>query len=153
MNKLSERSKRLLLDIKDSSSPTEYLYDLYNSCSSEEKDDLRLAISELVDAGCLHILWADNSPWHTTIKKIPSNITSDTDGKCSMTSTIKIGDNNAISNSIIASNSTIVGSQSSEKSFYEKHPVAIGLLITIGGGLLLMFSFWDTIIATIESMF
>ena len=153
MNQLSETAKRLLLDIKNSQNPTNYLYDLYNTCSLEEKEELMMAINELVDAGYLHVLWADNSPWYTTVRRLSNSITNNANWEFSMNNTVTVGNKNSLSNSFIASNSTIIMDQSSKKSFYERHPVVVGLLITLGGGLIMMFSFWGAIVDAVESLF
>jgi len=60
---------------------------------------------------------------------------------------INIGDNNKIKNANIAERLEI------KKSFYEKHPVICGFLISLVAGIVLLFSFWDRIVNLIEGVF
>lgn len=68
---------------------------------------------------------------------------------------IKIGNNNTIKNSNIAE--TINGGSSqkpnNKKTFYEKHPVICGFLISLVAGVVVLFSFWNSIISWIEGWF
>ena len=59
---------------------------------------------------------------------------------------INIGDNNKIKNANIAERLEINDDQSVKKSFYEKHPVICGFLISLVAGIVLLFSFWDIMI-------
>ena len=61
---------------------------------------------------------------------------------------INIGDNNKIKNANIAERLEINDDQSVKKSFYEKHPVICGFLISLVAGIVLLFSFWDSLIGT-----
>ena len=60
---------------------------------------------------------------------------------------INIGDNNKIKRLEINDD------QSVKKSFYEKHPVICGFLISLVAGIVLLFSFWDRIVNLIEGVF
>lgn len=68
---------------------------------------------------------------------------------------IKIGNNNTIKNSNIAE--TINGGSSqnpnNKKTFYEKHPVICGFLISLVASVVVLFSFWNSIISWIEGWF
>ena len=66
---------------------------------------------------------------------------------------INIGDNNKIKNANIAEKLEINDDQSVKKSFYEKHPVICGFLISLVAGIVLLFSFWDRIVNLIEGVF
>lgn len=62
---------------------------------------------------------------------------------------IKIGDNNKIKNSNIAEK--IEGTAlNEEKRFYDRHPWISGALISLLIGIVLLFSFWKTLITWIE---
>ena len=52
---------------------------------------------------------------------------------------INIGDNNKIKNANIAEKLEINDDQSVKKSFYEKHPVICGFLISLVAGIVLLF--------------
>ena len=64
-----------------------------------------------------------------------------------------INDNNKIKNANIAERLEINDDQSVKKSFYEKHPVICGFLISLVAGIVLLFSFWDRIVNLIEGVF
>ena len=71
---------------------------------------------------------------------------------CYIDKGVIIGDNNKISNSIIAGN--ISSSETmKKKTFFERHPVICGLLISLSAGIVLLFSFWTKIIEFIERLF
>ncbi len=65
---------------------------------------------------------------------------------------IQIGNNNKINNSTIAENIN-KNKQSSKKSWYEKHPMIGGIIISVIAGIILLFSFWEKIVQLIEGAF
>ena len=68
---------------------------------------------------------------------------------------VKIGNNNRIVNSNISESiETGVRAKNSEKKrFIDRHPVICGFLISLIAGFVLMFSFWNEVIAFIERLF
>lgn len=68
---------------------------------------------------------------------------------------VKIGNNNTIKNSNIAEtiNGNTTKPQSNNKTFYDKHPVICGFLISLVAGSVVLFSFWNDIIHWIEGWF
>ena len=65
---------------------------------------------------------------------------------------IKIGNNNKISKSTIAE--SVSGNiEPPKKSWYEKHPVIGGIIISLVAGFILLFSFWKKIGQLIEGVF
>ena len=65
---------------------------------------------------------------------------------------IKIGNNNKMSKSTIdESVSGII--RPPTKSWYEKHPVIGGIIISLVAGFILLFSFWEKIVQLIEGVF
>lgn len=64
---------------------------------------------------------------------------------------IKIGNNNKISKSTIAE-SVSGNSEPPKKSWYEKHPVIGGIIISLVAGFILLFSFWGKIVQFIEGV-
>lgn len=64
---------------------------------------------------------------------------------------IKIGNNNKIKNSIVG-NQNLYG-ESNKKSFTDRHPILISVVITFIFGFLFLFSFWDSIVEYIENNF
>ena len=65
---------------------------------------------------------------------------------------VNIGNNNKIKNTNIAENMEIKEDIIHKKSFYEKHPVICGFLISLVAGIILLFSFWDKLICLIEGI-
>ena len=65
---------------------------------------------------------------------------------------IKIGNNNKISKSTIAE--SVSGNiEPPKKSWYEKHPVIGGIIISLVAGFILLFSFLKKIVQLIEGVF
>ena len=152
--KLSRENEALLYEIFTADNPQDYLRKLFNDCTRQQDAEIRSRLRNLIRDGFISIMWADNIPWHVTINSetadyfdelVPKrNICSKADGG------IIIGNNNLIRNSHIGNKV----SRSEEKlTFYNRHPILCSILISFGVGLLLMFSFWDTIIAFIERFF
>ena len=65
---------------------------------------------------------------------------------------IKIGNNNKIKNSIIAENSKFEGIKQKTK-FAEKHPLIIGIFVSVISGIILLFGFCEGIVEFIEKIF
>ncbi|WP_338546362.1 hypothetical protein V1225_10440 [Emergencia sp. JLR.KK010] len=64
---------------------------------------------------------------------------------------IKIGNNNKISSSTIAN--TVNGNMEfPKKSWYEKHPIIGGIIVSVIAGVILIFSFWADIVKFIEGV-
>ncbi len=66
---------------------------------------------------------------------------------------IKIGDKNKIKKSHIGHKFNQRSNVDKEKSFAARHPVLISMIITLVGGFIYLFSFWESVIAKIESVF
>lgn len=66
---------------------------------------------------------------------------------------IKIGDNNKIKKSIILDKSQLRIVDNAKDDFISKHPVLIGVLISVLAGIVLMFSFWTDVVRFIEGLF
>lgn len=65
---------------------------------------------------------------------------------------IQIGDNNTISNSTISERIETDKESKKKRSFYEKHPIICGFLISLVAGFVLLFSFWGKIISFLEGL-
>ena len=66
---------------------------------------------------------------------------------------VQIGNNNKIKNSLISEKGEIKESPAQKKTFFEKHPIICGFLISLVAGIVLMFSFWEKIIRFLEEVF
>jgi len=73
---------------------------------------------------------------------------------------IKIGNNNKINNSSIGQQVNLKADESengdkepNSKSFSQRHPILLSVIVSIGCGFVLLFSFWKNIINFIESLF
>lgn len=64
---------------------------------------------------------------------------------------IKIGNKNKIKNSVIGSQN--LQGESFKKSFTDRHPILISVIITFLFGFLFLFSLWDSIVEYIENIF
>lgn len=66
---------------------------------------------------------------------------------------IKIGDKNKIKKSHIGHKFNRSTPGDKENSFAARHPILIPIIITLGGGFIFLFSFWDYVITKIENIF
>lgn len=64
---------------------------------------------------------------------------------------VKIGNGNTICDSTIAS--LVQEAVSPKKTFWEKHPLLLGVIGAVIAGVILTFSFWGKIVAFIEGVF
>ena len=155
--KLPSNSQSLLKEIVSADNPVALLSDKFSKATPKEDKELRGILHELKEKKYVKIRWADNKPYHVIINNSARtydeqlseyNVQKQATGSQSIT----IGNNNKISNSTIANNLK-GGETSKNKGFYEKHPVICGFLISLVAGIVLLFSFWNQIIAFIEGLF
>lgn len=146
---MSLDAKELLSELRTVQDPNAWLTRKYQSCTKQEKNSLNEAIGELESLGYLTVFWADDIAYHINIKKDDKV---DSVSKRSSENILIIGNNNKIRNSNIGVNNSIVGEQE-EKRFWEKHPFALALITAIIAAFIMMFSFWDKIVAFIEGLF
>ncbi|WP_242280741.1 hypothetical protein [Bacillus cereus group sp. BfR-BA-01347] len=67
---------------------------------------------------------------------------------------IQMGDKNNIKNSVIGHNNQNIAIQTPEKkSFAEKHPILISVLVSFVVGFILLFSFWKNVVEWVENLF
>ena len=65
---------------------------------------------------------------------------------------IKIGNHNKITNTIISDKSSI-SENSFERNLIQKHPIITGIFIAVVAGFILMFPFWNKIKLFIVNFF
>lgn len=66
--KLPCNSQKMLDDILAADNPVEMLQNRFEACSSQEDDELRRIMGELVEKGYIEVMWANNVPYHVLIK-------------------------------------------------------------------------------------
>lgn len=154
MDQISESAVKTLTEIKNAKNTTEYLRNRFEGSSSEQEEELRSVLRELSRLGCVKIMWADNSPWYVDVdRNLIDTILNQVAGTTEK-GAIKIGNNNTIKNSIISSGAAQVKTTTpAKRTFAERHPVLVSALVSLGIGILLMFSFWDRIISFVENLF
>ncbi|MGG0656455.1 hypothetical protein [Rummeliibacillus pycnus] len=64
---------------------------------------------------------------------------------------IKIGDKNKINGSFIGTQN--IEGESNKKSFTDKHPILVILIIPFLIGFILLFPFWDSIVKYVGNLF
>lgn len=64
---------------------------------------------------------------------------------------IRIGDNNKLKNVIIADNVEKIETSKKKSTFYEKHPILVGIFIALFSGIILRLCFWDNIVRYIDN--
>ena len=153
---LPSNSRSLLKEIVTANNPVSLLCEKFSKASSKEDEELRGILHELIEKGFVKIQWADNIPYRIYIsnsaRTYEEQLAEYYAQKRDLASqSIVIGNNNRIINSSIAGKIESNG-ESKKKGFYEKHPVICGFLISLIAGIVLLFSFWDKIIAYIEGV-
>ena len=162
--KLPSNSTELLNALVNADNPTQELCKRWDEAVGIELDELKGIIGELRQLGYINVNYADNKPYIVTLtnaartyneclveheaERVRQGATYIVD------QSVRIGDNNNINNSNVASRmeSKLVDSISSKK-FSEKHPILISVIIGLITGFVLMFSFWQDIINWIEEVF
>lgn len=146
---MSSEARTLLNELKNAKDPNLYITDKYQSCTKQEKNSLNKTLGELERLGYLSVLWADNIAYFIAFK---NGINDNVNNMNCAENVLIIGDNNKINNSNIGVNNSLVGEQE-KKRFWEKHPLALALIATIIATFIMMFSFWDILVAFIEGLF
>ena len=129
-------------------------YTLTNS----EDAELRSIIRELREEGFINVRWADNVPYFVIINNSARTYNerlqeyeSEKRACVTIDQSVKIGNGNKICDSTIAS--LVQEAASPKKTFWEKHPILTGFIGAVIAGAILMFSFWEKIVAFIEGVF
>ncbi len=156
--KLLSNSRILLNEIINAEKPVDLLCTRLENASAKEEQELMGMLRELQEKGYISIKWADDKPYHVIINN--SAITYEEElieynkqKQCSGTThNITIGNNNKIKDSTIAG-MIVTDGKDEKKSFYERHPVFCGFMISLVAGVILLFSFWQQIINFIEGLF
>lgn len=156
--KLHQNSKQLLDEIIAADNPADMLAKRFDGLTNSEDVELRSIISELCEEGFINVLWADDVPYFVTI-----NNSARTYNEClqeyesekracvNIDQSVKIGNGNKICDSTIAS--LVQERASPKKTFWEKHPILTGVIVSVIAGVILMFSFWEKIVTFIEEIF
>lgn len=66
---------------------------------------------------------------------------------------IKIGDNNKIKKSTIIDNSNSKLEKTTKEIFANRHPILIGIIVSLISSIIMMFTFWDNINKFIKGLF
>ena len=160
--KLPNNSKKLLDELIDSENPTNTLSEKFRNATPEQVQNLRSIVRELSEYGYIQVTrWAGNLPYSVIINNSARTYNErleeyESSKKSSpitiVDNSIKIGDGNVIEKSSFNSNNN--QQQTNEhKNFFEKHPVITGIIVSVIAGVILMFSFWKTIVVWIEGLF
>lgn len=141
---LSPDSERLLDKIVSAGNPTQFLSDSFDNIASEEDDELRSKIRELTQAGYISIpMWADNRPYHVTVNNSAKMYNE------------RLAEHEKMVECVAQKATEVVAlpSQKEKSTFYEKHPIICGFLISLAAGIVLLFSFWMDIVRYMENLF
>ena len=154
---LPSNLRKLLFEIVSSDNPSAFLSRKMDGASAKERDELRGILHELTENGFLHIMWADDKPYHVMINNSARAYEEQLaeyqrKQKSERTESVIIGNNNTINNSFIAG-SINVNESKQPKSFYEKHPVICGISISLVAGIVLLFPFWKKVVEFIRRLF
>lgn len=160
--RIYDNSDILLNDILQADNPTDMLSKCFEGISAREDEELRHLINKLQENGYITVNWANNKPYRIIINKSAISQLKQSDdfkGKKIVyinNQTVTIGNNNKIKCANIAANiekDNADAQNSHKKSFAERHPVIISIIVSFAVGFILLFSFWEKIIAWIERLF
>jgi len=154
---LPTNSRALLKEIVSTENPVALLNKKLDTASPLQKKQLKQILCELKEKGYINIQWANNKPYRIEInnsaRTYEEQLADCKKGQQAFeVQSITIGNNNRIKNSTIAGKMNM-SDMPKTKGFYDKHPVLCGVLISLGVGIVLLFSFWARIIAFIEELF
>ena len=159
--KLPANAEALLHEILQADNPVDMLCERFKGISHTEDDALRGILRQLREEGYININWASNVPYQVIInnsarvydEQLPEyeKINLAQHSAYDVNKSINIEHGNTIKDSTIANK--VVNTSENKKSFYDKHPVICGFLISLVAGIVLLFSFWSKIIEFIEGVF
>lgn len=155
--KLPSNAEKILEEILASDNPSEMLCAKFKCISRKEDEELRSILKQLREEGYINVKWADNIPYYVTVNNAARSYKEyvsaykEQPTVYNINQSITIGDGNAFNESTIASK--IINKPDIKKTFYDKHPVISGFLISLIAGVVLLFSFWEPIIKFIEGVF
>lgn len=156
--RLPQNSKQLLDEIIAADNPADMLAKRFDGLTNSEDAELRSIIRELREEGFINVQWADNVPYFVTINNSARTYNErlqeyESEKRASVTidQSVKIGNGNTICDSTIAS--LVQEAVSLKKTFWEKHPLLLGVIGAVIAGVILTFSFWGKIVAFIEGVF
>lgn len=138
--------------LSTSDNPTEAASGLFEAISHNEDARLRSMFRELTELGLIKVFWADNKPYHVNVYSKESSLF----GGATVVShyadhSVTIGAGAHIENSSIGSFDSRAA-EASKKSVYERHPILCAVGVSFLVGLVLMFSFWQDVIAFLEGL-
>ena len=163
--KLPANSKKLLDEIVRAENPTQLLSNRFDRASGREDEELRSLIKELCQEGYISIpMWSNNRPYHVIV----NNSARKYDERLReyersivqqpyavLNQSVNIGNGNKIIHSSISGNIEQLPEKThsnAKESFYTRHPIICAFLISFVAGLILLFSFWEKIIAYVEGV-
>lgn len=153
---LPSNSRKLLSEIVSADKPAALLREKFKNATVAEDMELRGILHELVEKGFLQINWGDDVPdcviVNNAARTYEEQLAEFERLQNQSQRGIIIGNNNRIRNSVIAESVSDIG-KAKKKTFFEKHPVICGLLISLVAGIILLFSFWQQLIQFIEGLF
>lgn len=160
--KLPSNSRKLLNELLATDNPVELLCRKIEQSSSSEKDELCGILRELREEGYIHVKWASNLPYIVTIHnkartyeerlaEYESELAASKTTYIYHDHSVRIGDGNKINKSVIGSDVDI-SNPPEKKSFWNDHPLLVGIVGAVIAGVILMFSFWESIVAFIEGL-
>ncbi len=159
---LSDKAYRFLVALLKSEDPSDFTRKQFDNASGPYYQDLIIMIQELVKNDFITVNWYDNIPYYVQINRSAKMFVSDKNekpkeeqrGVNTYNNTIVIGNNNNIHNSSVSIGKNYSSAADKTKeSFYQRHPIICGFLISLIAGLVLLFSFWSYIIKFIEEFF
>ena len=159
--KLPGNAEKLLHEILQAENPTKMLCEKFEGISQQEDKMLRAILRQLREEGYINIKWASNVPYYVIINN-SARVYDEQLEECEknmflqqstkyVNERINIGDGNTIIGSSIGNEK--INSLENRKTFYERHPVICGFLISLVAGIVLLFSFWGKIIDLFEGIF
>lgn len=139
--------------LRSSDNPAEAAANLFEGIGFDEDVRLRFLFRALKDEGLIKVFWAGNRSYRVVAyDEMATAPTGTTVVNHYDDHSVTIGAGAHVKNSSIGS-SIAQTNGGDKKGFYEKHPVACTVVLSLLVGLVLMFSFWKDAIAFLEGLF
>lgn len=161
--KLPSNAKKLLDELLNAKNPSQALCEHWEKATGEDFIELQGIVRVLCQSGYLNVNYAGNKPYIVTLNNSARTYNEqlaeyETEVAAHRPTTIyhdhsvRIGNGNKINSSIIGSNIE-VSNPPEKKSFWNNHPLLVGIVGGVIAGVLLMFGFWEEIVELIEGLF
>ena len=154
-DKLPSNSQKFLNELINCEQPESLLKNKVMKSSPDDRNKLYAVLDELKERGFIQVEGSYLEPKKIVLSNLARTyeeqlIMSKLPSKKAAGQSISIGDGNRFKNTTI---SITNNSDNQRKNFFEKHPIICGIIISVIAAFVMMFSFWEQIVAFVEGFF